>query len=128
MRNFIEEKLDAALRRDNEEALWQQEEIKKAISERPEKHHVFVVLASPVAEVGRDHDYDWAIAEPSSMRSLIQLAGRIVRHRKFSPVTDNLFILSKNIRALREKSPAYCMPGFEEKTEKIRGKTGSPVI
>lgn len=30
---------------------------------------------------GRDHDYDWAIVEPSSMRSIIQLAGRIRRHR-----------------------------------------------
>jgi CRISPR-associated endonuclease/helicase Cas3 len=39
------------------------------------------VLGSPVTEVGRDHDYDWAVVEPSSMRSLIQLAGRVRRHR-----------------------------------------------
>lgn len=35
------------------------------------------MLATAVAEVGRDHDYDWAIVEPSSMRSIIQLAGRV---------------------------------------------------
>ena len=38
------------------------------------------MLGSPVTEVGRDHDYDWAVVEPSSMRSLIQLAGRVRRH------------------------------------------------
>jgi len=122
IRNFIEEKLDAALRRDDEEALWQQEEIKLAINELPEKHQIFVVLASPVAEVGRDHDYDWAIAEPSSMRSLIQLAGRIQRHRKKPPVMNNLLILTKNVKALQEKSPAYCKPGFEVYAQTNNGR------
>nr|WP_278249789.1 hypothetical protein [Photorhabdus cinerea] len=36
-------------------------------------HHIFAVMATSIAEVGRDHDYDWNIAEPGSMRSLIQL-------------------------------------------------------
>jgi CRISPR-associated endonuclease/helicase Cas3 len=121
IRSHIENKLDAALNRQNEEEIWLQEEIGQAVKERPELNHVFVVLATSVAEVGRDHDYDWAIAEPSSMRSLIQLAGRIQRHRKKSPKTANLLILSKNIRALKDlkdKSgnpiPAYCKPGFEK--------------
>jgi len=65
--------------------------------------------------VGRDHDYDWAIAEPSSMRSLIQLAGRVQRHRKQQPTQPNLHILHKNIRALKNESIAYTHPGFETK-------------
>lgn len=68
----------------------------QAAVQQPERHHLFVVVASAVAEVGQDHDYDWAIAEPSSMRSLIQLAGRIQRHRKQLPSTPNLLILQKN--------------------------------
>ncbi len=47
------------------------------------------------------------------MRSLIQLAGRIQRHRKIPPKTANLLILSKNIRALEGDNIAYTKPGFE---------------
>lgn len=115
VRSHIEQKLDAALTRHNEDDIWQQEEVKHAIATYPEKHHIFVVLATSVAEVGRDHDYDWAIAEPSSMRSLIQLAGRIQRHRKQEPTTENLLILTQNFKALKNISPAYCRPGFETK-------------
>ncbi len=118
VRSKMEARLDAALDRHDPEALWEIPEIKAALTTHPERHHVFVVCASPVAEVGRDHDYDWAIAEPSSMRSLIQLAGRIQRHRKQSPEQPNLLILNKNIKALRGKVPAYIHPGFEHKTIK----------
>lgn len=57
----------------------------------PERDHVVIVMATSVAEVGRDHDYDWAVVEPSSMRSLIQLAGRVRRHRAGSPASPNIF-------------------------------------
>ena len=113
IRSRIEKRLDDALTRHNAELIWEQEEVKSALSRHAEKNHAFVVLATSVAEVGRDHDYDWAIAEPSSMRSLVQLAGRVQRHRKQVPASENLFILSKNIKALRGIEPAYCRPGFE---------------
>jgi CRISPR-associated endonuclease/helicase Cas3 len=66
-----------------------------------------------VAEVGRDHDYDWAIVEPSSIRSIIQLAGRVRRHRAGPVEGDNILLLNRNIKALQRKHPAYCRPGFE---------------
>lgn len=114
VRSEMEKRLDAVLSRHDVEALWQQSEVEQALLQ-PETHHVFLVLASPVAEVGRDHDYDWAIAEPSSMRSLIQLAGRVQRHRKQPPATPNILILSHNFKALQGLTPAYCRPGFESK-------------
>lgn len=120
IRSYIEQKLDAALTRHKEEDIWLQEEIKDAITIQPEEHQVFVVLATSVAEVGRDHDYDWAIAEPSSMRSIIQLAGRIQRHRKRTPVTENLYILSRNYKALKNIAPAYAKPGFETKNRSFK--------
>lgn len=48
------------------------------------------------------------------MRSLIQLAGRVRRHRP-GPVTEvNLLVLDSNLRALeRPGRAAYCKPGFE---------------
>lgn len=120
VRSAIEQKLDAALTRYNTAALWQQAEISRALAQYPQGNHLFVVLATSVAEVGRDHDYDWAIAEPSSMRSLIQLAGRIQRHRQQPASSDNLLILSQNYKALKavtnrdgKRKPAYCQPGFE---------------
>ncbi len=116
IRSHIEQRLDETLTRYDQQALWRVAEIKCALSAFPEQHHLFVVLATAVAEVGRDHDYDWAIAEPSSMRALIQLAGRVQRHRQHQPVAANLHILQLNVKALRHhnvETPAYCRPGFE---------------
>lgn len=126
VRSAIERKLDGALARHDPLALWQQDEVKRAISEHPECDHIFVVIATSVAEVGRDHDYDWAIAEPSSIRSLIQLSGRIRRHRP-TPVTQaNFVVLSNNLKGLVPRwdhfgtpLPAYCHPGFERKTLRL---------
>ncbi len=120
VRSHIEKKLDAALTRHDDESIWLQKEIWQAIANHPEENHTFVVLATSVAEVGRDHDYDWAIAEPSSMRSIIQLAGRIQRHRKRIPETENLYVLSQNYKALKNVSPAYAKPGFETKNRSFK--------
>jgi len=114
IRHHIESKLDVILTRYDEQSIWQQDEIKQALKQT-EKHHIFIVLATSVAEVGRDHDYDWVITEPSSMRSLIQIAGRIQRHRKKPPAENNFLIFTKNINALRGKKLPYgkSVSGFE---------------
>ncbi len=122
LRNGLEEKLDRILQRDEEnpEGILAHPEIRKALAQYPARHHVFIVLASPVAEIGRDHDYDWAITEPSSMRSLIQLAGRIWRHRpSLVAKLANILIWQYNIRALEAEIPeasfsAFFHPGFED--------------
>ncbi len=113
MRSFKESRLDMTLSRQDEQQLWQQPEIRRAIEMNSMTNHIFVVIGTSVVEVGRDHDYDWAIAEPSSMRSIIQLAGRVQRHRQHVPKTSNVRVLNKNIRALKNEIPAYCKPGFE---------------
>ena len=122
MRSHIEQRLDAALMRNDINALWQVDEISRALKETPQQHHIFVVLATSVAEVGRDHDYDWAIVEPSSMRSFIQLAGRVLRHRQDKqhiPQSPNIYLLSHNIRALKGEKTAYCKPGYETQEEHL---------
>ena len=76
-----------------------------------------IVVATPVEEVGRDHDFDWAIIEPSSMHSIIQTAGRVNRHRR-RPLDDgkrNVCILQRNMRGLRVEPIAFTMPGLEIK-------------
>lgn len=76
-----------------------------------------IVVATPVEEVGRDHDFDWAIIEPSSMHSLIQTAGRVNRHRQqvLSAEHYNVGILAYNYAALKGgKELVFCRPGLEK--------------
>lgn len=55
-----------------------------------------VVVATPVEEVGRDHDFDWAVIEPSGVGSIIQTAGRVNRHRRCPVTHQNVAILEYN--------------------------------
>lgn len=118
LRSAIERRLDQALNRSDPDAVFKLEDIRTRIDAHPESDHLFIVLGSPVTEVGRDHDYDWAIVEPSSMRSLIQLAGRVRRHR-FEPCEQaNIFLLNTNLKALEHKGKAaFLRPGFEDNGE-----------
>ena len=118
LRNALENKLDRILdRSDNKVSIFDHSEIKQAIANNPAKNHIFMVLATPVAEVGRDHDYDWAIVEPSSIRSIIQLAGRVWRHRPDKVANEpNILLLQYNIRYFKHpngKRPIFTHPGFE---------------
>lgn len=117
VRSMIERRLDEVLMRNGDDpgAIFSQSDIAEKLKRYPEKHHVFVVLATAVAEVGRDHDYDWAIVEPSSVRSIIQLAGRVQRHRQQEVQEPNVVIFSRNINALCGKTFPYTKPGFQSK-------------
>lgn len=119
VRSAIEQRLDRLLNRKNPEAIFADPEVQQRLAASPESDHLFVVLATAVAEVGRDHDYDWAIIEPSSMRSIIQLAGRVRRHRPDKYLTPNLLLLDTNIAHLTngQGKPAFSRPGFEHQSE-----------
>ncbi|RPE79790.1 type I-F CRISPR-associated helicase Cas3f [Vulcaniibacterium tengchongense] len=117
-RSAIESMLDAVFDRRTEAEVWQHPAVRPAIDAAPDCEHLFVVLASPVCEVGRDWDADWAVAEPSSMRSVIQLAGRVQRHRCRQPAAPNVVVFDTNLRALERPGtdePAFVRPGFEKK-------------
>lgn len=80
---------------------------------------MFIVVATPVEEIGRDHDFDWAVIEPSSAQSVVQTAGRVNRHR-MQPVTlPNIAILQFNLRHCRNiengkyEEKAFVYPGLE---------------
>lgn len=120
IRSDIEKRLDQALNRrprpDGSDPVFSLPDIRQRLDAHPEPDHVFIVLGSPVTEVGRDHDYDWAVVEPSSMRSLIQLAGRVRRHRKGAVTEPNVRVFQSNLRFFRNKGAeniAFCQPGFE---------------
>jgi len=115
-RSAIEHLLDAVFNRREPKAVYHRPEVRALIDGHPEADHLFVVLASPVCEVGRDWDADWAVVEPSSMRSLIQLAGRVQRHRAKPCSVPNLRVFDTNLRHFANggrKAPALLRPGFE---------------
>lgn len=114
VRSLIEQQLDRVLQRHDPMAVFSDAGIRSRLDSSDESDQIFIVLGSPVTEVGRDHDYDWALVEPSSMRSLIQLAGRVRRHRSGTVATPNILVLDRNLRDLRHPGrAAYCRPGFE---------------
>ncbi len=118
LRSAIEQQLDTLLdrrgTREGHDPALQRTALRALVDAHPEAHHLFIVLGSPVTEVGRDHDYDWAVVEPSSMRSLIQLAGRVRRHRPGAVGGVNMAVLNSNLRHYEKANePAYCKPGFE---------------
>lgn len=120
LRSAIEQQLDVALNRRDENSVFRLDDIRKRIDSHSAEDQLFVVLGSPVTEVGRDHDYDWAIVEPSSMRSLIQLAGRVKRHRPYVCSQPNVHIFSHNLNSRERRGEvAYCKPGFESTDNRL---------
>lgn len=95
-------------------------EIRELVESSASNSIPFIVVASPVEEIGRDHDFDWAVVEPSSAQSIVQTCGRVNRHRLVSHSgRPNVKILQFNYRHCRntatgqEDRAAFVFPGFE---------------
>ena len=78
---------------------------------------IFIVVATTVEEIGRDHDFDWTIIEPSSIHSIVQMCGRVRRHRheKEGVKNINVGILQYNYAYIVDKYKGRCFvyPGVE---------------
>ncbi|PID45845.1 MAG: type I-F CRISPR-associated helicase Cas3 [Proteobacteria bacterium] len=124
MRSAQEKHLDSVLKRnkDDPQAIFQKPVIKEHLDTTEAPNVIFILVATPVEEVGRDHDFDWAVVEPSSYRSLVQLAGRVLRHRELAAdiETDNLVLMQYNFRGLKgDEKPAFCYPGYESSENQL---------
>lgn len=117
MRHTQEQYLDSILKRKNgNDHILEDRVIREHIDQSNANHLIFVLVATPVEEVGRDHDFDWAVIEPSSYRSFIQLAGRVLRHREKEVTEPNIAIMKYNFRALKNqgKKVAFIWPGYQQ--------------
>ena len=124
----IERNLDSILNR--KDPGWSVETMKnKSIQEamtravgNGEDNICFIVVATPVEEIGRDHDFDWAVIEPSSSQSIVQTAGRVNRHRLTSVKEPNVVALQFNRRECTKSGPdpVFCRPGLE--TAELKGQ------
>ena len=123
LRHQQEQHLDSVLRHneqpEEQPALLRNEIVRKHLSRCKAKNLTFILVATPVEEVGRDHDFDWAVIEPSSFRSIIQLAGRVRRHRVGEVNKANIALMQFNWKAFNAGDEPlkkyFNRPGYEEK-------------
>lgn len=97
--NYYDNQLTKILTRKKDE-LEKSELIKELVNNAQElgKKDVMILLSvTSIIEVGRDFCFDYAIAELSSLRSLVQLSGRVLRHRDKEIKHANIAITNKPI-------------------------------
>lgn len=83
---------DGKKRKTGNEQIEQDDEMIDLIQKSNSLNIPFIVIATPVEEVGRDHDFDWAIIDASSVQSIVQTAGRVNRHRLEKVQQPNIMI------------------------------------
>lgn len=126
-RQHIERRLDYLLTRkgkDPNARLLRDPEI-RALLDRPDMPELrLVVVATPVEEIGRDHDFDYAVIEPSSAQSIVQVCGRVRRHRAGTVAVPNVGVLRFNRKAVmqaagegRDAAPVFSRPGLETRQD-----------
>jgi hypothetical protein len=118
-RFLIENFLDTALaRKDQSDHLYAMKEMQpflNTVKKKGKKDAFIIVVTTSIQETGRDHDYDWAILEPCSTRSIVQSAGRIERHRSNQLQNDdfNLFLMKHPHRYIYNAENFWSFPGIE---------------
>lgn len=109
VRSHIQTSLQCVLKRDSDHG-WYDAYTKHHTPIKDTKTLV-VVLCSSVIETGLDYDFDWAILEPSSDMSIIQSAGRVLRHRYLLQITKpNIGLLDTTIYSLIPKGKDGAKP------------------
>jgi CRISPR-associated endonuclease/helicase Cas3 len=116
-----ERRLDFLLsRQQGNRNILDDKDIQTIVSNSLHDEIIFLIVATPVEEVGRDHDFDWAVIEPSSAQSIVQTSGRVNRHRLATRSKPNITILQYNLRHCKNlekgdpEARAFAWPGFED--------------
>lgn len=135
LRHEQEQHLDQVLKRkipvNDPKGAFHHPIIRQHLDEAESKHVIFILVATPVEEVGRDHDFDWALIEPSSYRSFIQLAGRVRRHRGADVDNEepNMGFLEFNLKGYQGKTKdVFSRPGYEGGKWQLYSKSLNDVV
>lgn len=113
-----EQRLDYLLnRKKGNEYILADPEISGIVAHAEHQNIPFIVVATPVEEIGRDHDFDWAVVEPSSSQSIVQTAGRVNRHRVIPVAQPNVAILQYNFRWAKGQKICFRWPGLQLKED-----------
>ena len=130
IRDTIEKWLDDACKRKDENKIFKNSIVQNLIQNNQGKDIMIIIVATPVEEVGRDHDFDWMINSLSSIQTLIQGAGRVLRHRdKNIGENHNIFITERPLSAFKSLwkndlnvfncGPVFKNPGIESKLDTV---------
>jgi CRISPR-associated endonuclease/helicase Cas3 len=117
---LMDSTLNEILNRQDENRIWEHPAINSAIQSarsNGKKDVILLISTTTLQETGRDHDYDWAILEPRSVRGEIQASGRVRRHRHTPWAAINVAIMSHPLRAVYQTRtmPHWGLPGVEER-------------
>jgi len=119
--NQIETELEKLLKHKFDDLNGAPERLQQGFEQAAKKNKkslMVLVSTSPISEVGRDHDYDWAVLEPCSQGSMVQMAGRVWRHRPHLVAkVPNIALMPFATRRLDnpdDQKPWYYWPGPEE--------------
>lgn len=118
-RAFIETRLKRALTRKGQHpdtgvrALCGSQRLFERASALRVRDIEIVVVTTPVIETGNDLDFDYAILDPISTRSIVQSAGRVRRHRPPQGSHPNVFILGRSPVVMQDG--CLMNPGVETK-------------
>lgn len=101
--NNIEQELNKLVNRKDDESPDLINKLKELINKNFNNKNktndlMIVISTTSILEVGRDHDYDWNILEPTSNKSFIQTAGRVLRHRGNECAESRISVLNKMIK------------------------------
>jgi len=120
MRHVQEKFLDRLLKRKSSDDIFNSPVIRRHLDKSKKTSLIYILVATPVEEVGRDHDFSWALIEPSSFRSIIQMAGRVRRHRKGAFPKSNIAVMQFNYKGFKNRAAGkddlkvFNRPGYEE--------------
>jgi CRISPR-associated endonuclease/helicase Cas3 len=98
--NIQEKELNSLLKRKNKDDIFKNKKVIDAVNMAESvgvSDIMFIISTTSIEEVGRDHDFDYGITEPTLYRSIIQFAGRIKRHRVEEVNKENFGILNRTI-------------------------------
>jgi len=135
LRHEQEQHLDQVLKRktpvNDPDGVFHHPVIRQHLANSNTKALIFILVATPVEEVGRDHDFDWAVVEPSSYRSIIQLAGRVRRHREADLINKhpNIALLEFNLKGYQgQDKDVFSRPGYEQGAFQLCSKSLNDVM
>lgn len=120
MRHVQEKFLDRLMKRKSSDEIFNSPVIRRHLDKCEKANLIYILVATPVEEIGRDHDFNWALIEPSSFRSIIQMAGRVRRHRKGAFPKSNIAVMQFNFKGFKNRatgnadSKVFNRPGYEE--------------
>ncbi|MBE9563203.1 MAG: hypothetical protein IMF12_10120, partial [Proteobacteria bacterium] len=118
-RAYVEQQLNKLLNRKNSKDFKNNKLVKASVEKAKCENYtnvILLVVSTTIIEIGRDFDFDWGIVEPASHWSIVQTAGRILRHREQYD-KNNMVILSHSMKAVRKSEKVDCYyryPGPED--------------